>query len=128
MALRRACSVVLACAAVAGLADHGSGTPIPSPPAQSEGNPARAYALDVTTAGRVGLAGTARLASARHGLLVSPLTVGAVAVFGQGDVLYGLRLADGLRLWSRAVGQDIAGMWPWHSQRTMAKVAQTRDG
>jgi outer membrane protein assembly factor BamB len=54
------------------------------------------------------------------GLQVSPVAVGAVAVFAHGgvspqagDVLYGLRLADGHRLWSRAFGQGIAGMWRW---------------
>ena len=57
---------------------------------------------------------------------LSPLAVGAVAVFAQSDVLilrragalvgselYGLRLADGHRLWSRAFGQGIADMWRW---------------
>jgi outer membrane protein assembly factor BamB len=52
---------------------------------------------------------------------LSPLAVGAVAVFAQGGVvslgavLYGLRLADGHRLWSRAVSQGIAGMWRWQN-------------
>ena len=54
------------------------------------------------------------------GLQVSPVAVGEVAVFAHGgvsaqagDVLYGLRLADGHRLWSRATSQPIAGMWRW---------------
>jgi outer membrane protein assembly factor BamB len=46
---------------------------------------------------------------------VSPLAVGAVAVFAQGDGLYGLSLADGQRLWSRGLGQDIEGMWRWRN-------------
>jgi hypothetical protein len=45
---------------------------------------------------------------------VPPLTAGPVVVFTYGDVLYGLRLADGHRMWSRAGSQDIAGMWRWH--------------
>jgi outer membrane protein assembly factor BamB len=65
----------------------------------------------VTTAGRVRW--RAPLAPAGPGLQLPPLAVGAAAVFVQDDVLYGLRLADGRRLWSRAVSQDIAGMWRW---------------
>jgi outer membrane protein assembly factor BamB len=40
---------------------------------------------------------------------------GAVAVFAQGDVLDGLRLASGHRLWSRAVSADVAGIWRWQN-------------
>jgi outer membrane protein assembly factor BamB len=57
---------------------------------------------------------------------VSPVTVGAVAVFAQGDVLYGLGLADGHRLWSRAVSQDIAGMWP--GQNLIVVLTQPASG
>ena len=46
---------------------------------------------------------------------LSPLAVGPVAVFAQGQVLYGLRLADGLRLWSRTFSQGIAGRWRWQN-------------
>jgi outer membrane protein assembly factor BamB len=108
MPIRRAYSAVLACAfAVAGLTGCSSG-PLPCflPPG-------RAYALAVTTAGRVrwrvplGLPGS--------GLPPSPLAIGAVAVFAGGDVLYGLRMADGHRVWSRASSQDIAGMWRWQN-------------
>jgi len=100
----RACSTVLACAcAVAALAGCSSGR---GPPRSAPD----AYALDVTTAGRVRwqvpLAGPSRL---------SPLAVGAVAVFAESDVLCGLILADGHRVWSRAMSQPIAGMWRWHA-------------
>jgi outer membrane protein assembly factor BamB len=124
--VRRACSVVLVCAfAVAGLAGCSSGHgPIgfccPAPPKP-------AYALDVTTAGRVRWRVPLDTPPG-SGLQVSPLAVGAVAVFAQSDVfirarggellgseLYGLRLSDGHRLWSRAFTQDIAGMWRWQS-------------
>jgi outer membrane protein assembly factor BamB len=75
-----------------------------------------AYALEVTTAGRVRwrvpLAAPTTFGSS---LQLSPLAVGAVAVFAQGDVLYGLRLADGHRLWSRSISQPIAGMWRWQN-------------
>ena len=114
MPRRRACSVVLACAcAAAGLAGCSSGRPIPVPPPAPT-----AVVLDVTTAGRVRWQVRLPRPALESGNL-SPLAVGAVAVFAQGDVLsrgdvlYGLRLADGHRLWSRAFSQGIAGMWRW---------------
>jgi outer membrane protein assembly factor BamB len=116
MPMRRACSVVLAGAfAVAGLAGcSGSspqvsmcGPPATSPPA------AYGYALDVTTAGRVRW--QVPLDAPGSSLQLSPLAVGAVAVFAQADVLYGVRLADGHRLWSRTTSPDIAGMWRWQN-------------
>jgi outer membrane protein assembly factor BamB len=114
MAVRRACRVVLACAlAVAELAGCSSG-PFPHPDPCCAAS--HAYALDVTTAGRVRW--QVPLAGAVFGNvsgMLSPLAVGAVAVFAQGDVIYGLRLADGHRVWSRATSQDIAGMWRWQS-------------
>jgi outer membrane protein assembly factor BamB len=111
MLVRRACTAVLACAcAVAGLA--GCSSPV-SGDCSCPAPPKPAYALDVTTAGRVRW--QVPLSPPGAGLQVSPLAVGAVAVFAQGQVLYGLRLADGHRLWSRAFSQDIAGMWWWQN-------------
>ena len=109
---RRACSAVVACAfAGAGLAGCSSGQGPLSPVCCSAPS---AYALDVTTAGRVRW----QVPLARPTLgsnRLSPLAVGAFAVFAQGDVLYGLRLADGHQVWSRAISQDIAGMWRWQA-------------
>jgi outer membrane protein assembly factor BamB len=111
--LRRACSAVLACAcawAVAGLAGCSGPQIVRCSP------PEHAYALDVTTAGRVRWqVPLGAPATFGFSLGLAPLAVGAVAVFAQGDVLYGLRLADGHRLWSRARSQDIAGMWRWQN-------------
>jgi outer membrane protein assembly factor BamB len=118
MPVRRACSVVAACAcAVAGLAGcSSSGDALCAPThCQVEVRPARAYALDVTTAGRVRWRVPLGPPPLGSGLQVSPLAVSAVAVFAQDDVLYGLRLADGHRLWSSAVSADIAGMWRWQN-------------
>src|SRR5215469_1902976 len=107
--VRHGCAVVVACACiVAGLAGCSSRHRSPSPSAPN------AYALDVTTAGRVRWQVALPLPESGFGRL-SPLAVGAVAVFAQGDVLYGLRLADGHQLWSRAMGQDIAEMWRSHA-------------
>ena len=115
--VHRAWSVVLACAfAVAGLAGCNSR---PSWVCACPKAAGPAYALDVTTAGRVRW--QVPLGPPASGLQLPPLTVGAVAVFAQGDVLsqgdvlYGLRLADGHRLWSRAFTQGIAGLWRWQN-------------
>lgn len=113
MPLRRAWLAALACAcAIAGLAGCSGGTRavrclIP---------PARAYALEVTTAGRVRWqVPVAAPAGVGSGPQLPPLAVGAVAVFARGDDLYGLRLTDGHRLWSRASGEDNAGLWRWQN-------------
>jgi outer membrane protein assembly factor BamB len=123
MLVRRSWPVVLAFAcAVAALAGCSSGAgPVCACPAA----PPRAYALDVTTAGRVRW--QVPLARAGESGSLSPLAVGAVAVFAQGnafaqghvlsqgDVLHGLRLADGHQLWTRVTSRPIAGMWRWRN-------------
>jgi outer membrane protein assembly factor BamB len=123
MLVGRACSVLLACAcAVTGLAGCSGPGPVCACPKAA----GPAYALDVTTAGRVHW--QVPLGPPGSGQQVSPLAVGAVAVFAKDDVLirrragevlgsqlYGLRLADGHRLWYRAFSQDIAGMWRWQN-------------
>ena len=141
MPVRRAWPVLVACVcAVAGLAGCS--------PATSNGGccaaraPARpAYALDVTTAGRVRW--QVPLGPPETGLQVSPVAVGAVAVFAHGgvspqagDVLYGLRLADGHRLWSRAfrpghcghVAVASPGRRAHRWQRATAAVGAHRSG
>src|SRR5580704_14331629 len=111
MPVRRTCSVVLACAsAVAGLACCSSG---PGPVCVCPAAPKPAFALEVTMAGRVRW--RVPLGPPEPGPPLSPLAVGAGAVFAQGDVVYGLRLADGHRLWSRAFSRGVAGMWRWQN-------------
>jgi outer membrane protein assembly factor BamB len=112
--VRRVYSAAAACAcAVAGLLGCSSSS---APVFPCILPPGHASALDVTTAGRVRW--QAPLA-APDGWGPSPqpapLAVGSVAVFAQGDAVYGLRLADGLRLWSRVGDQDIAGLWRWQN-------------
>jgi len=108
MLVRRACSVVLACAvAVAALAGCSNGH---GPPSRSAPN---AYVLYVTTAGRVHWQLPLPLPALGSGKLSRP-AVGAVAAFAEDDVLYGLRLADGHQAWSRALSsEDMAEMWRW---------------
>ena len=66
---------------------------------------------------RAGCAGRRRWPRRTAGIgpQLAPLAVGSVAVFAQEDVVYGLRLADGHRMWSRAGGEDIAGLWRWQN-------------
>jgi hypothetical protein len=122
--MRRVCSVILACAcAVAGLAACSTGHgPVSARLCAAVAT--RGYALDLTTAGRVRW--RVLLGPLGSDLHVSPLAVGPVSVFAQGDVLYGLHLADGHRLWSRVAGQDIAEMWRW--QRLVVVLTQSDCG
>jgi len=111
--MRRVCFIALVCACAAnGLTGCGSGDRTLAGPC---GQPSvrGAWAIDVTTAGRVRW--QTPLAAQGNGITVgrplSPLAVGAVAIFTQDDVVYGLRLADGHRLWSWASRQTVEGMW-----------------
>jgi outer membrane protein assembly factor BamB len=45
--------------------------------------------------------------------LVQPAVAGPVTVVAQDGVVYGLRLADGRRLWSWGGGQSDYDLWPW---------------
>ena len=111
--VRRACSAAAACAcAVAGLVGCSSSAPI----FPCAGPPGHASALDVTTAGRVRWqAPLAAPDGTGPSPQLAPLAVGSVAVFAQDDAVYGLRLADGHRMWSRVGGEDIAGLWRWQN-------------
>jgi outer membrane protein assembly factor BamB len=57
---------------------------------------------------------------------MSPLVVGAVAVFTQDDVVYGLRLGDGRRSWSWTSPRLVADMWRWQS--LVVVLAEPRPG
>jgi len=92
MPVRRACSVLLACTcAVAGLAGCSSGPgPVCACPAAAK----PAYALDVTTAGRVRWQvplPSPALGSAN----LSPLAVGAVAVFAASNFPFAFSVPGG---------------------------------
>jgi outer membrane protein assembly factor BamB len=73
--------------------------------------PEHAYVLDVTISGRVRWQVPACWPEDEPQL--SPLAIGPVAVLAQFNRLYGLRLADGHRVWSWTGSQLIAGMWRW---------------
>ncbi len=75
--------------------------------------PRHAWAVDVTTTGRV----LWRTPLATRGNSLSqalpPVTVGAIAVAAQDGIVHGLRLADGHPLWSWSGGQSVYGLWRW---------------
>jgi outer membrane protein assembly factor BamB len=111
-----------ACGSVAGQHAQAGATTTPVP-ASAHGTPAGgscgppppryAWAVDVTTAGRMlwktPLATTNTFLSSN----TPPLVVGPVAVLAQDGTVHGLDLADGHPLWSWAGGQDVYGMWRW---------------
>jgi outer membrane protein assembly factor BamB len=75
--------------------------------------PRYAWALDVTTAGRITWKTPLPTRNLGFSSTVQPLVVGSVAVFAQDGIVHGLDLGDGHPLWSRTGGQDVYGMWRW---------------
>ena len=47
------------------------------------------------------------------GSAIVPVNAGPVAVLAQDGTVYGVRLADGRRLWAWQGGQLVSGMWGW---------------
>lgn len=119
--VRRIAFFALACAcAAAGLAGCGGGDRSPFPDGCGQPSVRQAWAIEVTAAGRVRW--RTPLATQGNGAPTSPLAVGAIAVFTQDDVVYGLRLADGNRLWSWASPQLVDGMWRWQGLVVVLEV------
>jgi outer membrane protein assembly factor BamB len=75
--------------------------------------PRYAWAVDVTTAGRVIWKTPLATRNAGFANVVQPLVVGTVAVLAQDGIVHGLDLGDGHPLWSWTGGQDVYGMWRW---------------
>jgi outer membrane protein assembly factor BamB len=73
--------------------------------------PRYAWAVDVTTAGRMLWKTPLATTNTYSPSTVQPVAVGPVAVFAQDGIVHGLDLADGHPLWSWAGGQEIYGMW-----------------
>jgi outer membrane protein assembly factor BamB len=127
--MRRVCCIALVCAsAAAGLTGCGSGGGVPVSCRCPLPSVRRAWAIEVTTAGRLRwqtplAAGGNSVKASRP---MSPLAVGVVVIFTQDDVVYGLRLADGHRLWSWASPQPVGGMWRW--QGLVVVLALQRPG
>ena len=69
--------------------------------------PRHAWAVDVTTAGRINWQTPLKTRGNPSGPAVSPVPVGPVAVFAQDGIVHGIRLADGHPLWSWPGGQDL---------------------
>jgi outer membrane protein assembly factor BamB len=127
--MRRVGFLALVCAcAAAGLTGCGSGSRTLVPGGCGQPSVRRAWAIEVTTAGRVRwqtpLAARGNAVSVSSPM--SPLAVGAVAIFAQDDVIYGLRLADGHRLWAWASRLSVKGMWQW--QGLVVVLAVPRPG
>jgi len=88
-----------------------AGTPAASASACGPFPPRHAWAVDVTTGGRIAW----RTPLATHGndagSPVPAIPVGPVGVFAQDGMVHGLRLADGRPLWTWHGGQSVYGMW-----------------
>jgi outer membrane protein assembly factor BamB len=89
-----------------------------APAAGSCGTPPPRYAWadDVTTGGQLRWQTALPTHSYDGGIAMTPapaILAGPVAVFNQDGVVYGLRLADGHKLWSWPGGQAVYGMWRW---------------
>lgn len=77
--------------------------------------PRYAWAADVSTGGQLRWQTTLPTQDT-DGIAATPppaVLAGTVAVFGQDGAVYGLRLADGHRLWSWTGGQEVYGIWRW---------------
>jgi len=75
--------------------------------------PRHAWAVDVTTAGRILWKTPLATRNTSIPSTVQPVAVGPVALFAQDGVVRGIGLADGHPLWSWAGGQSVYGMWRW---------------
>jgi len=82
-------------------------TGCPPPP------PRYAWAVDVTTAGRVIWKTPLPTRNGGFASVVQPQVAGPVAVLAQDGIVHGLDLGDGHPLWSWTGGQDVFGMWRW---------------
>lgn len=123
--MRRVAFITLACACAAvGFTGCGGRDRTPFPGGCGQPSGRRAWAIEVTAAGRarwqtpLGAQGN----GFGSGAPMAPLAVGAVAVFAQDDVVYGLRLADGHRSWSRASANLVEGMWRWRGLVVVLEV------
>jgi outer membrane protein assembly factor BamB len=74
-------------------------------------SPRYAWAVELTTNGRMAWTTSLPTRNVAYSSAVEPVTVGAVALFAQDGIVYGLEAANGHRLWSWAGGQSVYGMW-----------------
>jgi outer membrane protein assembly factor BamB len=104
-----------------------------SPAATIPGCRAGAWAEDFTDAGRlawqVSLPATPGLA---YSEAVSPVAVGGVSVFADGNALYALRMSDGHLIWHREFGSPknpgqatVDELWTWHGSVVAALGTST---
>ena len=70
----------------------------------------RAYATEVTAAGRVAWQVSLPTAAQQQGIAAQPLVISGVAVFAEENAVYGIRVSDGHLLWRRVFSKDIASL------------------
>ena len=70
-----------------------------------------AWAVSVSVTGRVRWRTPLPVRGNAVGSAIAPVTAGPVAVLAQDGTVYGVRLADGRRLWAWQGGQLVYGMW-----------------
>src|ERR1035438_1316244 len=88
--------------------------------------PRYAWAVDVTTAGRVVWKTPLPTRNGGFSTVAQPLVAGPVAVLAQDGIVHGLDLGDGHPLWSWTGGQDVFGMWRWEIGRAHAALQSLR--
>jgi outer membrane protein assembly factor BamB len=74
-------------------------------------SPRYAWAVELTTNGRMVWKTSLPTRNVSLSSAVEPVTVGAVSLFAQDGIVYGLEAASGHRLWSWTGGQSVYGMW-----------------
>jgi outer membrane protein assembly factor BamB len=75
--------------------------------------PRHAWAVEVTTGGRVVWKTPLPTRNGGFSIVAQPLVTGPVTVLAQDGIVHGLDLGDGHPLWSWTGGQDVFGMWRW---------------
>jgi outer membrane protein assembly factor BamB len=113
-----ACGTVLAQHAKTAAAKTTPTTPTPVKTGRLPGfgcatpSPRYAWAVELTASGRTVWTTSLPTRNVAVSSTVEPVTDGAVALFAQDGIVYGLEAASGHRLWSWTGGQSVYGMWP----------------
>jgi outer membrane protein assembly factor BamB len=106
-ALSAAAALAGGLAAPAGAAAVRPGAAAGCPPPTAR----HAWAVSVSDTGKVRWQAPLPVRGNAVGSAISPVIAGPVAVLAQDGTVYGVRLADGRRLWAWSGGQLVYGMW-----------------